>query len=186
MPGRRRLRRERGLFTMPIPPMPPLPDFEPPYQVVLVAPQIPPNTGNVARTCAVTGARLHLVGPLGFSLDEKSLRRAGLDYWSDVAPEVYRDWPEFEARALRGQTEKLHLFTARAERGIYDARFNPGDYLVFGQEQLGLPPALLAAYPDRQVAIPMRDGMRSLNLAVAVGVALYRALGEIASARGVR
>ena len=123
------------------------------------------------------------MGPLGFSLDEKDLRRAGLDYWRDVAPEVHRDWPEFEARALRGQTEKLHLFTARAGRSLFDARFAPGDFLVFGQEQLGLPPALLAAWPERLVAIPMREGMRSLNLAVAAGVALYTAFGSLLRAR---
>jgi len=142
---------------------------------VLVSPQIPPNTGNVARTCAVTGARLHLVGPLGFSLEEKALRRAGLDYWSEVAPELHRDWGEFEARALGGQIQKLHLFTARASRGLGQVRFAPGDFLVFGQEQLGLPPALLEAWPERQVGIPQREGLRSLNLAVAVGVALYAA-----------
>ena len=116
------------------------------------------------------------MGPLGFSLDEKDLRRAGLDYWRDVAPEVHRDWAEFEARALRGQTEKLHLFTARGGRSLFDARFAPGDFLVFGQEQLGLPPALLAAWPERHVGIPMREGMRSLNLAVAAGIGVYAAL----------
>jgi tRNA (cytidine/uridine-2'-O-)-methyltransferase len=161
--------------------MPRLPSLEPPLQIVLVSPQIPPNTGNVARTCAVTGAGLHLVGPLGFSLDEKRLRRAGLDYWSDVAPAVYHDWTEFENRSLRGRTEKLHLFSARAERSLFEASFAPGDFLVFGQEQLGLPPALLAAYPERQVSIPMREGQRSLNLAVAVGVALYGALAGFAA-----
>ena len=152
--------------------------------MVLVSPRIPPNTGNVARTCAVTGCRLHLVGPLGFSLEEKDLRRAGLDYWSEVAPEVHRDWPEFEARVLRGQTEKLHLFTARAGRSLLDERFAPGDLLVFGQEQLGLPPALLAAHPERQVAIPMRDGMRSLNLAVAAGIGVYAALASLRPVTG--
>jgi tRNA (cytidine/uridine-2'-O-)-methyltransferase len=159
--------------------MPRLPPVDPPLQVVLVSPRIPPNTGNVARTCAVTGARLHLVGPIGFSLDEKQLRRAGLDYWPEVAPLVYRDWPDFEARALHGQTEKLHLFTAGADRGLFDAHFAPGDFLVLGQEQLGLPPALLGAYPDRQVGIPMREGMRSLNLAVAAGIAVYTALDRL-------
>ena len=156
--------------------MPVLTPLEPPFQVVLVSPQIPPNTGNVARTCAVTGSRLHLVGPLGFSLADRDLKRAGLDYWSDVAPEVYRDWGEFEARTLGGQIEQLHLFSARAGRGLWEARFAPGDFLVFGQEQLGLPPALLEAWPGRQVAIPLRPGSRSLNLAVAVGVGLYAAL----------
>ncbi len=171
---------------MPIPPMPTLFPVAPPLQVVLVSPLIPPNTGNVARTCAVTGSSLHLVEPLGFSLAEKDVRRAGLDYWSEIAPRVHRGWPEFEATALRGQTEKLHLFTARGGRSLFEARFAPGDFLVFGQEQLGLPPALLAAHPDRQVSIPMREGMRSLNLAVAAGIGIYRALGDIAAARGIR
>ncbi len=148
--------------------------------MVLVSPLIPPNTGNVARTCAVTGCRLHLVGPIGFSLDDKDLRRASLDYWREVSPEIHRDWPDFEARALRGQTEKLHLFTARAERSLFEATFAPGDFLVFGQEQLGLPPALLDAWPARQVGIPMRTGVRSLNLAVAAGVGIYAALRNLA------
>ncbi len=143
-----------------------------------MSPQIPPNTGNVARTCAVTGSRLHLVGPLGFSLDDKRLRRAGLDYWSDVSPRVWRDFAEFEAAEVRGQTEKLHLFTARAGRSVLDVRFAPGDLLVFGQEQLGLPPALLDAWPDRQLGIPMREGARSLNLAAAVAVSVYAAIAS--------
>ncbi|HEY6098066.1 MAG TPA: tRNA (cytidine(34)-2'-O)-methyltransferase [Anaeromyxobacter sp.] len=166
--------------------MSPLLPLEPPLNVVLVSPQIPPNTGNVARTCAVTGSRLHLVGPLGFSLDEKEVRRAGLDYWDDVSLEVHRDWPEFEACALRGQTEKLHLFTGRGGRTLFEVRFSPGDFLVLGQEQLGLPPALVAAFPERRVVIPMREGRRSLNLAVAAGIGVYAAVASIASARGVR
>jgi len=148
----------------------------PPLQVVLVSPQIPPNTGNVARTCVVAGCRLHLVGPLGFSLSEKALRRAGLDYWPEVSPELYRDWPEFEARNGTADGARLHLFTARGDRSVFEASFAAGDFLVFGQEQLGLPPALLAAHPGRAVAIPMREGMRSLNLAVAVGVGVYQAI----------
>jgi tRNA (cytidine/uridine-2'-O-)-methyltransferase len=159
--------------------MPILRPPDPPLHVVLVSPQIPPNTGNVARTCAVTGALLHLVGPLGFSLEEKELRRAGLDYWKDVAPAVYPDWPDFERRALGGRHDRLHLFTARAGRSLFDAAFRPGDFLVFGQEQLGLPPALLDAWPERQVGIPMRDGQRSLNLAVAAGIGLYAALARV-------
>jgi tRNA (cytidine/uridine-2'-O-)-methyltransferase len=156
-----------------------LPPLAPPLSVVLVAPQIPPNTGNVARTCAVTGCRLHLVGPLGFSLDEKEVRRAGLDYWDDVALEVHADWPAFEARHVAGRPERLHLFTARAGRSLFGARFAPGDFLVFGQEQLGLPPALVAAWPDRCLSIPMVPGQRSLNLAVAAGVGVYGALGSL-------
>lgn len=147
--------------------------------MVLVSPQIPPNTGNVARSCAVTGSRLHLVGPLGFSLEAKALRRAGLDYWEDVDAETYADWPDFEARALRGQSGSLHLFTARASRSLYQARFRPGDFLVFGQEQLGLPPALVANCADRCLGIPVLPGRRSLNLAVAAGVALFEALRQL-------
>ena len=156
-----------------------LPRLDPPLQVVLVEPLIPPNTGNVARTCAVTGCDLHLVGPLGFSLDEASLRRAGLDYWSTLAPRVHRDWAGFEAGVLRGQHHRLHLFSGRATRSLFDVQFRPGDFLVFGQEQLGLPPALLDGWPGRQVAIPMRSGQRSLNLAVAAGVGIYAAFHSI-------
>ncbi len=161
---------------MPIPAMPDLVVPRPPLQVVLVNPRIPPNTGNVARTCAVTGSRLHVVGPVGFSLDEKRLRRAGLDYWGSIDPEVHAGWPEFEASALRGQIQKMHLFSARAARSVFQARFAPGDFLVFGSEQLGLPPALETAYPERCVGIPLLAGMRSLNLATAVGIAVYQAL----------
>jgi tRNA (cytidine/uridine-2'-O-)-methyltransferase len=158
---------------------PALPRLQPPLQVVLVNPLIPPNTGNVARTCAVTGCGLHLVGPLGFSLDDASLRRAGLDYWDALAPTIHRDWGGFESSTLRGQHQRLHLFTGGARRSLLEIRFAPGDYLVFGQEQLGLPPALLDAWPERRVAIPMRPGQRSLNLAVAVGVAVYAAFHSI-------
>jgi tRNA (cytidine/uridine-2'-O-)-methyltransferase len=162
--------------------MPAMPDLvapQPPLQVVLVHPEIPPNTGNVARTCAVTGSRLHLVEPLGFSVDEATVRRAGVDCWDAVAPRLHAGWPEFEASVLRGQIEKLHLFTARAAASVFDRGFAPGDLLVFGSEGLGLPPALLAAYPDRCVGIPLRAGRRSLNLATAVGVGLYQALAAL-------
>ena len=169
--------------------MPALSPLEFPLQVVLVSPQIPPNVGNAARTCAVTGSRLHLVGPLGFSLDDRHLRRAGLDYWPEAHPALYRDWADFEARALadpsvgRPFPERLHLFTARAVRSVGQANFSPGDFLVFGEEQLGLPPALLAAWPERQVGIPLLADKRSLNLAVAVGVGVYAALSSIGRAR---
>ena len=120
--------------------------------------------------------RLHLVGPMSFSLDEKSLLRAGLDYWASLAPQVHAGWGEFEACVVRGQTEKLHLFSGSATRSVFDAHFAPGDLLVFGSEQTGLPPALLGAYPERCVGIPMLCGQRSLNLATAVGIGLYQAL----------
>ncbi len=141
-----------------------------------MSPQIPQNTGNVARTCAVTGSRLHLVGPIPFSLEEGRLRRAGLDYWRSLSPEVHAGWGDFEASVLRGQTEKLHLFSGRSARSLFSVGFAPGDLLVFGSEQDGLPPALLAAHPDRCVGIPMVAGQRSLNLASSVAVGVYRAL----------
>ena len=155
---------------------------EPRLKLVLVRPQIPPNTGNVARTCAVTGSGLHLVGPIQFNLDDASLRRAGLDYWASLAPRVHASWPEFEAQAVQGQIEKLHLFTGQASRSVFEAPFRPGDFLVFGSEQEGLPPALLEAYPERTVGIPMLEGKRSLNLATAVGIAVYQAV-RVASAK---
>lgn len=133
----------------------------------------------------MTGSPLHLVGPLGFSLDDRQLRRAGLDYWPDVQQALYRDWADFEARALGGQSpgrsaaERIHLFTSRAARSVFETTFAPGDYLVFGREQEGLPPALLDAWPERQVGIPMLPGRRSLNLAVAVGIGLYAALRQV-------
>ncbi len=158
--------------------MVPLP-LDEPLQIVLVNPQIPPNTGNVARTCAVTGSRLHLVGSLGFSLDDRHLKRAGLDYWHALAPRSWESWPDFEAHALQGRKEKLHLFSSQGQKGAFEVRYAPGDFLVFGSEDLGLPPALLAAYPDRTRAIPMVPGMRSLNMAVAAGIAVYEALRSI-------
>ncbi len=147
--------------------------------MVLINPQIPPNTGNVARTCSVTGSRLHLVGRLGFDLDDRSLRRAGLDYWRTLSVRTHAGWPEFEASVLRGQIEKLHLFAARAPRSVFHVRFAPGDLLVFGSEQVGLPPALVAAHPERCVSIPLLPGQRSLNLATAVGIAVYQALRSL-------
>jgi tRNA (cytidine/uridine-2'-O-)-methyltransferase len=148
----------------------------PPLRVVLVSPQIPPNTGNVVRTCAVTGCELHLVEPVAFSLEESALRRAGLDYWEGVKVRVHAGWRELEADLLRDRPGRLHLFTSRAERSVFDADFAAGDLLVFGQEQLGLPPALLDAHPRRCLSIPMLPGHRSLNLAVAVGVGVYAAI----------
>ncbi len=162
-----------------------------PLQVVLVSPQIPPNTGNVVRTCAVTGSPAPPGRSARLPLDDRHLRRAGLDYWPDVQPAVYRDWHDFAARTLGGQSPggpdagRLHLFTARAPRNHLQARYAPGDFLLFGHEQLGLPPALLEAWPERQRAIPMLAGKRSLNLAVAVGIALYAALEQLGDAGGL-
>ncbi len=156
---------------------------EPPFHLVLVAPEIPANTGNIARLCACTGARLHLVCPLGFAVDDRSLRRAGLDYWAEVHAETWASFEELEASLdLSGRGRpKLHLFSARAEKSHLSATFAPGDWLVFGRESRGLPEAVLERYADRTVALPMREGSRSLNLASTVAVALYEALRQTAA-----
>jgi tRNA (cytidine/uridine-2'-O-)-methyltransferase len=153
-----------------------LPVIAPPLNVVLVEPQIPPNTGNVARLCAVTGARLHLVGPLGFSIAAKDLRRAGLDYWDKVFQKLYPSLAEYlEENPLA----RRHLFTARAGRSLFDTAFQPGDHLVFGSEPSGLPPALLERFPEQAVAVPMLPRRRSLNLSTCAGIATYEAIRQI-------
>jgi tRNA (cytidine/uridine-2'-O-)-methyltransferase len=152
--------------------------LDPPLNVVLVEPKIPPNTGNVARLCAVTGSRLHLVGPLGFSIADKEMRRAGLDYWFGLWRAVYASLDEFVV-ALPADV-RLHLFTARANRSLWDLSFRAGDYLVFGSEPSGLPADFLASRPDDAVALPMLAGARSLNLSSAVAVGVYEALRQLA------
>lgn len=149
----------------------------PPFQVVLLEPEIPPNTGSVARTCAATASPLHLIEPLGFRTDERSIRRAGLDYWHLVDVTQHRSWDAFRA-ALPGL--RLHLFSANARRSYLEADFAPGDALVFGKESVGLPEALLDAHAERVWAIPTvaprGGGVRSLNLSNAVAIVLFEAL----------
>lgn len=145
---------------------------EPPFQVCLVEPEIPPNTGSIARTCGATQSILHLVEPLGFSLDERAVRRAGLDYWHLVDVRVH---PSFEAFAARC-TGTLHFFSAGAERSYLEAPLSPGDCLVFGRESVGLPQSLLDAHPDQVWGIPTIGSVRSLNVSNAVSIVLYDAL----------
>jgi len=150
---------------------------EPPLSIVLVEPEIPPNTGNVARLCAATGTRLHLVEPLGFRIDDAKLRRAGLDYWDSIRPEVHRDFAAYLAAA---RPPRFFLFSAGAGRSFLEARYAPGDALIFGRETRGLPGDLLAAHPDRTVGIPIRpEHVRSLNLSTACGIALFEALRQL-------
>jgi len=158
-----------------------------PFHIVLVEPEIPPNTGNIARLGAATGSPLHLVGPLGFRIDEHSVRRAGVDYWHLVDVRRHLDFSHFlhafaSERKSDGDNEiaenprKLHLFSAVSRRSYLEADFAPGDALVFGRESVGLPEELLEAHADRVVAIPTLGAVRSLNLANAVGIALFEAL----------
>ena len=144
--------------------------------VVLVEPEIPQNTGNIARTCACTGTRLHLVEPMGFRLTQRNLARAGCDYWDEI--EIVR-WPCAEAFFEAHGADELHLFTGRAAQSYVDATYGPEAFLVFGRESRGLDQELLDAYADACVRIPMREGMRSLNLANAVTVALYEAYWQL-------
>jgi len=150
---------------------------------VLVEPEIPPNTGAVARTCAATGSPLHLVGPLGFRIDEHAVRRAGLDYWPLV--ELYRH-DDLSSMVAAAPDSRLHLFSAGATRSYLEADFRPGDALVFGKESVGLDPAILEAYPDRVWGIPTMGGVRSLNLSNAVAVALFEALRSVGALAGAR
>lgn len=147
-----------------------------PLHIVLVEPQIPPNTGNVARLCAATGCRLHLVEPLGFSIDDRELKRAGLDYWDAIDVVLHRSLQAFSS----AWQAPLWLFSTRAQRSYVEAVYARGDGLVFGKETAGLPQALLDAMPDRGLRIPMRAGIvRSLNLSTCVGIATYAALANI-------
>ncbi|HEX8794229.1 MAG TPA: tRNA (cytidine(34)-2'-O)-methyltransferase [Polyangiaceae bacterium] len=151
-----------------------------PLHVVLVEPEIPPNTGNVARICAATASPMHLVGTLGFRIDEQSVRRAGVDYWHLVDVRRHLDFEHFlHAFGKEAGGGKLHLFSALATRSYLDVEYEPGDALVFGRESVGLPEELLARFPDRAVGIPTLGAVRSLNLANAVGIALYEALRKL-------
>lgn len=143
--------------------------------VVLVHPEIPPNTGNIARTCAATDTVLHLVRPLGFSLSSRQLQRAGLDYWHLLDIKIYNTFDEL----IESQRESTFYYcTPRSSLAYSQVRFNRGDFLVFGSETKGLPDQVLARDPRRHIRLPMRSGARSLNLASAVAVVLYEALRQ--------
>jgi tRNA (cytidine/uridine-2'-O-)-methyltransferase len=149
------------------------PPVQPGFRVVLVEPEIPPNTGSVARSCAATGSPLHLIEPLGFRIDDRSLKRAGIDYWHLVNLSVHAN---FEAFRAAHPEVRLHLFSSEAERPYHTADLLPGDALVFGKESVGLPRELLRAYPDRVWGIPTSGAIRSLNLSNAVSIVLFDAL----------
>jgi tRNA (cytidine/uridine-2'-O-)-methyltransferase len=147
------------------------------FNVVLVEPEIPPNTGNVARLCLATGSRLHLIEPLGFSINDRQLRRAGMDYWDKVDLMYWKNLVEFE-RATRSQTRRF-LLTTKSRQNYWDAKFREGDYLVFGRETKGLPESLLSSDPENCLTIPMIRGARSLNLATAVAIVLLEGVRQL-------
>jgi tRNA (cytidine/uridine-2'-O-)-methyltransferase len=145
--------------------------------VVLVHPEIPWNTGNAGRTCLAAGAQLHLVAPLGFTLEDREVRRAGLDYWPRVRPRIWKDWREFEA-GLPGLGEPF-LFTSEARVDLHRVVFPARPVLIFGRESVGLPCDVRVRFAERLVRIPMSDPLlRSINLSTAVGVALYEVVRQ--------
>lgn len=142
--------------------------------IVLVEPQIPQNTGNIARTCAATGARLHLVEPMGFAVDDRKLKRAGLDYWHFLDITYYKSLDDFFSR-----TDGPYFYFSTKARHIHtEVRYPDGCYLVFGKETAGLPEELLHAHPEQCVRLPMREQARSLNLSNTVAVGVYETLRQ--------
>lgn len=146
--------------------------------IVLVEPEIPPNTGNVARSCAATGAVLHLVKPLGFSIDDKSLKRAGLDYWQYVNLEVHESLDDFMEKY---EGKRMYLATTKGGMVYTDAPFEDGDMILFGKETAGLPKDFIAEHEDTAIRIPMSEDtrLRSLNLSNSVNIILFEALRQI-------
>ncbi len=145
------------------------------FNIVLVEPEIPQNTGNIVRTCAATGCKLHLVKPLGFEVSDKYLKRAGLDYWHFVDITYWNSFEELEKAFPQGN---FYFFTTKGRKRHSDAEFKEGDFLVFGKETKGLPEELLILHPDKCLRIPMIDETRSLNLSNSVAIAVYEGLRQ--------
>lgn len=145
------------------------------FNIVLVEPEIPPNTGNIGRLCLATGSTLHLVKPLGFALDDRQLRRAGLDYWQEVPVQL---WESFEAlQSAQAAGMRYFFLTTKGQRAYYKVRFHQNDFLVFGRETKGLPGHLLIENTEHCITIPMQQ-TRSLNLATAVAIVLFEAVRQ--------
>ena len=144
--------------------------------IVLIEPEIPQNTGNIGRLCVAAGVRLHLVGPLGFSLDEKEIRRSGLDYWDRLD---FKTWNCLEDLQAAMPESRFWYLSSKVERAYWDVEFRDGDCLVFGRESKGLPASLLAANSESSVTIPMTEGTRSINLSTSTGIVLYEALRQL-------
>ncbi len=160
-----------------------------PFHIILVEPEIPPNTGNIARLCAATGCALHLITPLGFRIDEHAVRRAGLDYWPLVDLHVHSSLREAEdtvqvmCLADHNRSSASWLFSGRAARSVFDQRLDAGDALIFGKESVGLAEDLLVARVENALAIPTAGPVRSLNLANSVAIAVYEGLRQNALTR---
>lgn len=144
------------------------------FNIVLVEPEIPANTGNIARTCAVTGAQLHLVEPLGFSISDKQVKRAGLDYWPHLNVQVHSSLKDF----FKNTSGKYYYCSTKATKYYTEVEYQDGCYLLFGKETKGLPEPLIFSNPGNAIKIPMRNGLRSLNLSNAVSIIAYEALRQ--------
>lgn len=143
--------------------------------IVLLEPEIPANTGNIGRTCVATGTRLHLIEPLGFDIDEKAVRRAGLDYWKDLDLTVYSDYADF---LNRNPGARLFMATTKAKRSYTAVNFAPDDFIMFGKESAGIPEEILMEHEETCIRIPMIGDIRSLNLGNSVAIVLYEALRQ--------
>ena len=145
------------------------------FHIVLLEPEQPGNAGAIGRTCLCAGAQLHMIRPFGFHTDDRSIRRAGLDYWPRVGAREYTNYAEF---LEQNPDARIWYLTTKARQTIADAQYRDGDFLMFGKESAGIPEEILKAHPERCVRIPMAEGERSLNLAGSVAVALYEALRQ--------
>ncbi len=145
------------------------------FNIVLYEPEIPQNTGNIARTCACTGTALHLIEPLGFDLSESSIKRAGLDYWDKVTVKIHKSFDDF---LEKNNGANCYFLSKKAKTPYTDIEFKDGDFLVFGKETKGLPDSLLEKYAEKALRIPMRDGVRCLNLSNSAAIVLYEALRQ--------
>jgi tRNA (cytidine/uridine-2'-O-)-methyltransferase len=153
------------------------------FNIVLFQPEIPQNTGTIGRLAVSTNCRLHLIEPLGFSLEDKYLKRAGLDYWQHLAPQIYPDW---EAFLVAEAPQRMFFISTHGEKNFFDAEYQPGDYLVFGRESAGLPDEFYERYRDDMWRIPMPGTFsRSLNLANAASIVLYEAMRQNRDAFGI-
>lgn len=145
--------------------------------IVLLEPEIPANTGNIGRTCVATGTRLHLIEPLGFKLNEKAIRRAGMDYWGDLDVTTYIDYADFLDKNPKAR-EKMYMATTKAPKVYTDASFEPDCYIMFGKESAGIPEEILVEHRENCIRIPMIGDIRSLNLGNSVAIVLYEALRQ--------
>lgn len=143
--------------------------------IVLFEPEIPQNTGNIGRTCVATGTKLHLIGPMGFKIDEKSVKRAGMDYWKDLDVTEYDGWEDF---CEKNPKAKIYYATTKAKHKYTDVSFEEDCYIMFGKESAGIPEEILVDNPDTCVRIPMNSDIRSLNLSNSVAIVLYEALRQ--------